>query len=83
MVDKNVTDSPAQIVDDPEPVAMLMDGVTLGVMVSVIPELIAVLGLAQFALEISPQVITGFPERVLLVKVGFVSLDTGFPSTYH
>lgn len=83
MDDKNVTDSPAQIEDDPELVAMDIVGVTLGVTVIVIPELVAELGFAQLALEIRPHVITGFPERVLVVKVALVSFETGLPSIYH
>lgn len=82
MVDEKVTGSPAQMVVESE-LVMEMDGVTLGVTLSVMPVLVAVTGLAQVAFEITWQVTTGLPVSVLLVKVESVALDTGFPFTYH
>lgn len=82
MVDEKVTGSPAQMVVESE-LEMEIAGVTLGVMLSVIPVLVAVRGLAQVAFEITWQVTTGLPISVLLVKVALISLGTGVPFIYH
>ena len=71
------------IVDVPELRAMEISGVTLAVTVSVIPELVAVAGLAHVALEVIWQVTIGLPMRVLLVNVAAVSPATALPFTFH
>lgn len=50
---KNVTDCPTQMVEVPEVIDTIISGTTDGVTVIVIPVLIAVVGLAQGALEVT------------------------------
>lgn len=52
----NVTDDPAQVGLLPEVIAIDTDGVTRGLIVIVIPLLVAVAGLTHEALEVKTQV---------------------------
>ena len=71
------------MVEEPPLIIIEISGVTVGVTVSVIPLLVAVVGLAQVALEVTWQVTTALPVNVLLVNVALVSPLTALPFTYH
>lgn len=83
MEEEKLTVSPAHIVDVPPFSAMDISGVTVGVIVNVTPLLVAVAGFAHVALDVTWQVTTGLPVKVLLVKVALVSPFTALPFTYH
>jgi hypothetical protein len=78
----NVTDAPAHIGFDPAVMAIAIDGTNTGFTVMVIPALVAVVGLAQVALEVSIHVTTCPLVKVVVVNVGLL-VPALMPLTFH
>ena len=77
-----VTDEPAQVGFVPEVNAMDTEGVNTGLTVIVMPVLVAVVGLAQEAFDVSTQVtICPFVKVVVINVAEFVPALT--PATFH
>jgi hypothetical protein len=78
----NVTADPAQVGLVPAVNAMLTEGTSTGFTVMVMPALVAVVGLAQVALEVSTQVTTWPVVKALVVNVVLL-VPAGVPLTCH
>jgi hypothetical protein len=77
-----VIEEPAQVGLEPAVIAIDTDGTTTGFTVMVIPALVAVVGLAQVALEVSIQVTICPFVRVVVVNVGLL-VPALIPFTCH
>jgi hypothetical protein len=77
-----VTADPAQVGLVPAVNAMLTEGTNTGFTVMVMPALVAVVGLAQVALDVSTQVTTWPVVKALVVNVVLL-VPAGVPFTSH
>jgi hypothetical protein len=77
-----VTADPAQVGLVPAVNAMLTEGTNTGFTVMVMPALVAVVGLAQVAFEVSTQVTTWPFVSALVVNVALL-VPAGVPFTSH
>jgi hypothetical protein len=78
----NVTEEPAQVGLVPVVNAIETAGTSTGFTVMVMPALVAVVGLAQVALEVSTQVTTWPVVKALVVNVVLL-VPAGVPFTCH
>jgi hypothetical protein len=78
----NVTADPAQVGFVPAVNAMLTEGTNTGFTVMVMPALVAVVGLAQVALDVRMHVTTWPVVKALVVNVALLVPD-GVPFTSH
>jgi len=77
----NVTEEPVHIVVALAPIET--EGVTVGLTVSVMVLLVAVVGEAQVALLVTTHVIASLLARVVVVYVLPVAVDIAEPFLYH
>jgi hypothetical protein len=78
----NVMEELAQVGFDPVVIAVAIDGTNTGFIVTVIPELVAVVGLAHAELEVITQLTTSPFAKVVVVKVAEF-MPAFIPLTFH